>query len=670
MGASPLMSLGMRAMAANYAALQTTGHNIANANVVGFSRQEAQLSTSQGQFTGAGFFGKGVQVDTVSRAHDVFLTREAVASRSFAAADAARLDRLRALEEVFRPGEDGIGSATGQFLNAMSDLASRPGDAATRQVVLGRAQEMAARFSDASAQLDGLQRNVDEGLRAGVADVNALAAGIARVNAQIAGMQGLSQPPNDLLDERDRLIGRLAEQIQITTVPADDGTIGVFFAGGQRLVLGAEAQTLVVTADPEDPSRAAIGLSEFGITRVIDENRIGAGNLAGILRFQNDDLVDARNQLGQLAAAVAWAVNTQQELGMNLHLPAGSVTPLPMFEIGDPEAIPGPNNARNGSGVLLAGVTIGIDDASQLRASDYRVVADPPGQVDRWRVTPLIGGTESYLERDLLTGVLAGTVDGMDIQITGTPSASDTFLLKPVAAASQLTALLRDPRDLAAASRLTATVGGANTGSVGVGLLTVTSPAADPQNTATITFTNGTGAYAWELRDRTTNALVNSGTGTWTPGQTLPPAGGGDINGFSLRLSGMPAAGDTIAVSRTLHPASNNGNALALAALRDSPLVGRVLVGGVPSGGATATDAYAAAMADVGVRVQTAGTAAGISETASRQAETARASQAGVNLDEEAARLLQFQQSYQAAAKVLQVAQSIFDTLLQTAGGR
>ena len=111
-------------------------------------------------------------------------------------------------------------------------------------------------------------------------------------------------------------------------------------------------------------------------------------------------------------------------------------------------------------------------------------------------------------------------------------------------------------------------------------------------------------------------------------------------------------------------PASNNANALAYTALRDAALVAR---GGSGGGASTLTDAYAAAMADIGVRVQGAASGAAISAAVATHAETARSAQSGVDLDEEAARLIHFQQSYQAAAKILQVAQTVFDTLLQAA---
>src|SRR5262245_59011699 len=209
MTASAIMSLGVRAMFANYAGLQTSGHNIANASVEGYSRQQVELQTAIGQFSGAGYIGKGVDVKTITRIYDQFLTREAMTTRSQAQYDSARLDRLQQLEAVFAGGDDGIGQATGAVLNSMVDVANRPQDLAARNVVLGRIGELASRFSSASSQLDDIQAGVTQAQRASVSHINEIAVQIAAINERVALAQGGGQPPNDLLDERDRLLSDL-----------------------------------------------------------------------------------------------------------------------------------------------------------------------------------------------------------------------------------------------------------------------------------------------------------------------------------------------------------------------------------------------------------------------------------------------------------------------------
>ncbi|MEO7855028.1 MAG: flagellar hook-associated protein FlgK [Rubrivivax sp.] len=656
MGASPLMSLGTKAMTANYAALATTGHNIANANVIGYSRQQAELATATGQFTGAGFFGKGVDVSTVSRAHDSFLTREAATSRSLAALDKTRFDLLQQMENVFPTGEMGVGHAAGQFLNSMVDLASRPTDSATRQVVLARATEVADRFAAAGAQLDVLQVGVREDLKATVAQVNQIARSIADLNQSIAAVIGLGQPPNDLLDKRERLISDLSQHLQLSTVAADDGSLAIFIAGGQRLVLGTQTQPLTVEVDPRDATRAALGLSENGFVRVLQDSELGGGAIAGLLRFQNNDLVDARTQLGQMAAALAGKVNEQQSLGLDLGDPPGSGAAI--FSVGAPQALANANNAVNGAGQFVGRINLVITDTTQLAASEYELRADPAGSPGVWQLTRLADG--------LVRNVASGDVlDGMRIDIgPPAPASGDRFLLQPVTrAANGMRRVLDDVRGLAAASPVTASLGSANLGTASVASLRVVSASLNASLDAAFSFTSATGDYSWTLTDRSSNAVVSSGNGVWSAGAPIV------LNGFELQLNGVPRPGDRVDVGKTLYPAVNNGNALAFVQLRDAAIVGRApLSAGGVGGGATITDAYATLMAGVGVRVQGAASASGISTSVANQAELARSSRSGVNLDEEAARLIQYQQSYQAAAKILQIAQSIFDTLLQTTG--
>ena len=658
MSASALMSIATRAMSANYAALQTTGHNIANANTEGYSRQSTVFESSGSQYTGSGFFGKGVDVATVERAHDAFLTSEVLTSKSIAAADDARSTQLKLLENVFPLGESGLGYATTQMFDAFVDVANDPSDSSSRQVALSRAGELATRLRSASDQIDSLQQGVAQDLQISVKQVNSLASQIASLNQKIVAATGAGQTPNDLLDQRDKAISDLSQYLAVTTVDGGDGSKSVFIGGGQMLVLGSQASTLVAMADPYDSSRLQIGVNDSGSVRALSEGLISGGSIGGLLRFQNDDLVDARNQLGQFTAAVTAAVNEQQALGLDGGQPPSAGAAL--FSIGAARVLPASTNTGGSS------VSISVTDASQLQASDYELKRDPALPAGSYTLTRLSDG----MQQTVTDGAV---VDGFQITIgTPAPADNDRFLLQPVARAASGAALaLADPKGIAAASPVSATLGSANTGTASVAALSATAANASAAPlTATITFTNGSGAYDWELRDAS-NSVVRSGSGTWTAGQPIrsdswTPTTPAQAYDWSLELSGVPASGDTLTIGATTSAASNNGNARAMYALRDSALVGRT---GASSGGASATDAYANLLADVGVRVQTATSAAAQSSTVADAAQAALSSKVGVNLDEEAARLLQFQQSYQAAAKILQVAQSLFDTLLQTAGG-
>lgn len=668
-----LLSIGVRAMAASYASMQTTSHNIANANVEGYSRQQTMLATSKGQFTGVGFFGRGVDVAGVQRTQDAFLAREASTAKALSSMDGVRATYLNQLQTVFRTGEQGIGHAISQFFAAMSDLASRPADAATRQVVLARAQDLTLRFRDAGTQLAQLQTTITQELNASVAAVNGLAASIAKVNDDIASARGLGQEPNDLLDQRDRLVSQLSEHVQVTTIAAEDGTLGVFMGGGQRLVLGNVAEKLQRIPDTFDASRSGVAISEGASLRPLAADALGGGRIAGLLQFQDQDLVAGQVMMGQLARALTDAVNRQQELGLNLQPPAGTVASRPLFGFEDStreKVYPAGTNLRDASGSFLHTVDIRVVDASQLKATEYELRADP-NNAGSWLLLRM--PADGSAPRTVLPG---DVVDGVEINFSLAMPASERFRLAPVTrAASGVQRLLTDPLDLAAASPFVAGVSGANTGTAAVDALRMTTPPTDPTGTVTINFTGphptepGKMLYDWQLHD-SGGTLVSGGVGgTWTPGKPIPTAPDADINGFSLDISGVPAAGDLITLSPTPFPANNNGNALSLNRLGTLNLVGLTeLASGEMTGGLSFNETFVAALADVGVRAQGAEAAATISAARASQAEQMRTDKSGVNLDEEAARLIQYQQTYQAAAKVLQIAQSVFAELLKISG--
>ena len=644
---SALMSIGKTAMFANYAALQTVGNNIANANTAGYSRQNTQLADAAGQFTGSGFFGKGVTVSTVARAYDKYLTNQAVGSSAVAAGDAARVDKLKQLENVFPIGSSGVGYASGEFLNSFVDLSNNPADSSARQVVLSQAQELASRFRAAGDRLSALQTGVKQDIATAVANVNSQAQQVAKLNAEIAALRGSGQPPNQLLDQRDALISQIAQTINVTTIEADDGTLGVFIGGGQNLVLGANANTLQAVPDSYDPAKALLTMREGPMNRPIPPDSLAGGSLSGLLKFQNEDLGAANNLLGQMAAAVSGAVNKQQSLGLDLGQPTSPGAPI--FAVGAPRVLAAAGNSGT------AALSFTVNDAAKLQASDYELSFNGSAYtLTRLSDKSAVPGGP-YTPLQLAAGV---QVDGATLQLTGgAANNNDRFLLQPVAVAAQrMQSVLASTRGLAAASPFTGSVDVDNTGTATIASLVAVNPSYNGTLSTAITFTSAAGAFSWSMSDGTT---TTTGTGAWTAGTPIA------LNGFELNLAGVPKSGDKLDVVPTVAVAANNGNALAFARLGSTGIV-------APAGGAgsnaapqTITDAYASALADIGVRVQGGKTAASISGAVAGQAESARANQAGVNLDEEAAKLIQFQQSYQAAAKILQVAQSIFDTMLR-----
>ncbi|MDT7836186.1 flagellar hook-associated protein FlgK [Aquabacterium sp. OR-4] len=640
MSASSLLSLGSQALFAAYRQVQTTSHNIANANTEGYSRQRNIQSTATPQEFGGGFLGRGVTVDTVERASNAFLTDRAASLKSAAASDTVVAGLLSQLEQMFPGGETGLGNAATQIFNSFADLAAAPSDLSARQAVIGRLQDFAALANDTAAHVESLQANVKSDLSGAVNEVNVLAQQLAGLNRQIATATASGHAPNDLLDQRDVLVSRIAEQLDVQTIAADDGSVGVFVATGQTLVLGATANKLSLQEDPYDRSKAGVGVTLNGKLTLLADGFITSGRIGGLLQFQAGDLNEARNRLGQFVAGVSFALNEQQSLGLDLDRQGGSA----LFSVGQPQALPANSNARDGSGAVIGTVDLVIEDASALRASDYLLRVDP-ADGNRFLVTRLADGAGAQA-----VSIANGDVyDGVRISAgASAPAADDRFLLRPLAtAATDLSVALRNPRGLAAASPVVATVSSANQGTMSVAATEIVAPPAAGYGTLTLQFSDDAGNF--DLLD--SDGAVQ-GSGSFQPGQPVL------FDGISLTLAGVPRTGDRIQIAPNLQPSASNGNALSLDALAS-----RTLVGGQISG-----DAYASLFSQIGVRSQGATIAADSASTAFNRATEQLSGETGVNVDEEVARLIQYQQGYQAAAKILQTAQTLLDSVISMVG--
>ena len=669
-----LLNVGARALLANQVALQTAGHNIANVSTAGYSRQTVVLQTVQGQFTGGGYIGKGVDVQTILRNHSELLTRQATAAASVDAGDTVRMDRLRQLQEVFSGGPSGIGASINDMMNALSDVVSSPMDLTARSVALTRMDETAARMRDASQRLDEIGYTVAEQLKGSMIAVNSLARNIAAVNEQIARAKGNGQPANDLLDQRDQLIRELNQHIQTSQVAADDGSVSVFVAGSQPLVLGNKAALLSI----EDPADFGAGSGKKVLTfqqpgsatKVeLNESMLGGGQVAGLLRFQNNDLAEGRNLLGRMAIAISESMNTQNRLGLTLDGNPGENLFAPI-SLG---------NAVTGS-ANTSGVTMGLQvaDPTKLQASSFEIAftGAAAGSVTRHSDNKVL----VFANLGELSTIMGN--NGLALNDGGAPpgafagaAAGDRFLANPmVGAAALLQPLQYSPADLAAANPINAAMGPNNTGTLQLAGLKATglpnppglvlppnaNPAALPPIAGGIQLQFNAGAPStFDVLDRGTNPpTVVAAAQPFISGQPI------NFNGWQMTISGSPKPGDTVTVGNALDPQYGDwykrdaGNARSLMDLRDVQMFD----------GATLSDGFASAMAQVGTRTQSAQYAAELSSAIAANLERDRTAVSGVNLDEEAARLIQFQQAYQASAKMLQIAQNIFDTLIQGLG--
>ena len=650
-----LLNVGSRALLANQAALQTAGHNIANVSTPGYSRQTVVLQTVQGQFTGGGYIGKGVDVQTIQRNHSELLTRQSTAASAVDAGDTVRMDRLRQLQEVFSGGASGIGASINDMMNALSDVVSAPTDLTARSVALTRMDETAARMRDASQRLDEIGYTVAEQLKGSMVAVNSLAKNIAGINEQIARAKGNGQPANDLLDQRDQLIRELNQHIQTSQVAADDGTVSVFVAGSQPLVLGNQAATLSID-DPIDfgagsGKKVLSFLAPGSSTKVeLNESMLGGGQVAGLLRFQNNDLAEGRNLLGRMAIAISESMNTQNRLGLTLNGQPGENLFAPI-SLGNAT----PSNFNTSTATMALTVT----DPTALQASSYTVsfTAGDAGSVTRHSDGKVFSFDGSALPPVTVASVFSA--QGLGVTLSGAVNAGDQFVINSLqGAAAELQALQYSPTDLAAANPVNAAMGATNGGSLQLASLKATGPITQPATGSPVTIAFTAGSPATYSATVPGPPVATIATGNYVSGEKIA------INGWEIALQGAPKSGDTVTVGNATDSQygdwykRDTGNASALMALRDVPMFDN----------ATLADGFASAMAQVGTRTQSAQFAAELSSSIAANLERDRTAVSGVNLDEEAARLIQYQQAYQASAKMIQIAQNIFDTLIQGLG--
>lgn len=649
-----LMNVGSGALMANQIALQTIGNNIANANTAGYSRQTVSMGANFGQDMGYGYVGNGVSVASIVRNYSALLNRQSNTAGSVQAADLARASSLAQMQEAFSGGESGLGAAMNEMLNGFSTVVNAPTDLTARNVVLTRMTELASRFKSASGSLNELEYTNKLQIHNDVTLVNSLANQVAALNGQISRSQASGLMPNDLLDKRDQLVREMNQYVQTSQVDGAYGTVNLFVGGSQALVLGATAGQLSVSESTQYPGSGQLSLyfsKPDSASVELSTSMVGGGEIAGLMKFNNEDLTEGRNLLGRMAQVISTALNAQQSQGLTLSGATGSplfsqITQMPGYT-----AIAGVTASVSFVDTQSTATPKPVLDATAYVASDYQVIFGAGGEVNLVRRSD--GLTRNYAD---VAALSAATVDGLQFNISAAGAQYETILFKPFStAADEMQALVLSPQDLAVSNAVAAKIPPENKGSLQLSGLRVTG--------AGIPGAATTGVEIRFAVDPTTSAVTytasNGATGNYVAGQPIK------IDGWEITLTGTPQAGDSVTVQNAKSQALGDnwkrdaGNATAFLALRDAKLF---------DGGTTLSDGFSTLIAQVGTRTQSAKLAADLSGTIAKNLEAERTSVSGVNLDEEAAKLLQYQQAYQASAKMLQIAQSIFDSMISTVG--
>ena len=617
---SDLLNNGVSALTAYRRALETVSHNIANVSTPGYSRQQTDL---QARPEG------GVEVRQVTRLSDaIVFSRSLTDNSSFSRLDnfqqvASRVDTL------LSNADTGLTKPLQNFFAATDAVASDPSSTAARQGLIAAGNGLASQFKDLQGELNGVNNEINSRVHQAVVDVNNYTTSIADLNSKIVlAQRSNSNPPNDLIDQRDQLITELSSRVGVTTVNQGDGTVNVLTSGGQALVLGNKAQQLSLVPDAYNSGRTeiAIGDNKINVTKQL------TGGLIGGLMDARTQVVDpAQASLGRIAAALAQGFNSQNTQGADLRGNLGGN----FFT--QPAGAAFPATANTGS----AEVAVGYQNSTQLTGDNYILSFDGAA----WQMKNAATGSAVALSgAGTAASPLVGA--GISLQLSGSAAAGDSFRIEPTrSAAGQLAMAISDPAAIAAATPVRAQPVSGNTGGGSIAAPTVLD-ATNPnlQSAVTIQFTsassysiNGAGSYAYN-------------------------AGGNiDVNGWRVAISGAPAAGDSFQVRAAAANSSDNGNARLMSGLSSKQLL--------DGGRSTLSAANTSLVSQNGSVAQQAQFRRDAQQAILTQTQKERDSVSGVNLDQEAADLLRFQQAYQAAAQMMQTANSLFQSLLAVARG-
>lgn len=666
---SGIYSIGVSALQNSQLGLATTSHNIANANTDGYNRQRIIQTSNIATLTGAGYVGQGAHVSTIERIYSSYLAKQVYTAQTSVSELEGYSSSISELNNLLSDADAGLATALEGFFKGVNQVSSDPSSLTTRQSMVSAAETLVARFQSLDAQIDAQYQGVNSQVQGYVTSINSYSQQIATLNKQIIIAESASgQPPNDLYDQRDQLVAELNKLVGVSTTTNSNGSMNVFFGNGQQLVVGTTASSLAVVASSEDPTRLTVGIVNAAGTQELPESVIGGGALAGVLQYRSETLDEVANELGRIAASVALTFNAQHALGQDLlgNIEGDANFVADFFDLGSPSVIANTNNPTGSATVSASFSDPSYSDDgtfyTNLTTSDYRLDYDGTN-LTLTRLSDNVSWSAASVAT-LNTAIAASTEgpQGFTLAASGTFAAGSSYLIQPTRNAAQSIevndTIAADVRQIAVAAPIRTSAGTANTGTATISAGSVatgyTAPAAG--SPVTLTYSSATGgltgfsSYPVTVTVDGVDTTYASGTVPYTNGATL------SFSGISFTISGTPQNGDTFVIAKNTNGVSDNRNALLLAQMQ----TGKTMAGNT----ASFATIYAQMVGSAGNKGSEVKTVLAAQTTLLTEAEDARDSVSGVNLDEEAVKLIEYQQSYQAAAKMLQIASELFDSIL------
>ena len=664
---SDIFSIGLSGLQAAQLGLATSSQNISNASTPGYTVEAPVYEEASGQYTGSGYVGGGVQTATVQRAYSQYLTTALNNAQSTNSAITASYQLATQLNNLIGSPTGGIASSISAVFAGLQTVSTDAADVSSRQSAVSDMQSLADQVNLAAQQYASVRDGINTQLQTAVSQINTYSQQIAQLNTQIAAQSTQGQPPNQLLDQRDQAVANLSQLVGVQVVQNSSG-YSLFLGNGEPLVVGSQNFQLTTVSSPADPSELSVAYQGMpgstGTPTPLSSAALTGGTVGGLLSFRSGTLDPAQAQLGAIVTSFATQVNAQNALGLTLAGAKGGA----LLTVGTPNVI------RNANNTGAATLDASLSDPASPPTDDYALSFDGTN----YTLTDTTTGKAFAPAADVADAVSGS---GLTLTINGAMNAGDSFTIQPTRNALAAFALANpDPSAIAAASPLVGSAASTNLGTGGVTQAVATDPAfVVPSTSTTVTYhaptTGGQPGTLTGFAPGSTVSVTVPGSTTPTTstidanGDATPPVeydpsqgatiaitnpDGTDLSGVSFTLSGQPSDGDQFTLASNVGGTSDGTNALALSNLASSTALSSD----------TLTSAYANYVNGVGNTMGQLKSSSASQTSLVTQLTSSQQSVQGVNLDEEAANLLQYQQLYQANSKVIQTAASLFQTLL------
>ena len=664
---SGIFNIGVSAIQAAQIGIATTGHNISNVNTPGYNRQRAIQEPNIAVMTGSGFIGQGVHVSTVSRMYDSFLEKQVNSAQTSVSELQSYASGIGNINGMLSDVNAGLSPAIQSFFTALQQATSDPTSTTGRQSMVSAAQALTARFRTLEERLAQQYQGVNNQVSSYVSEINSFTAQIAELNQRIiVAESSTQQTPNDLYDQRDYAVSELNKLVKVSVNVNSNGTYGVFIGNGQQLVTDTIVTEMVAMSSSIDSSKTTVGLKSANGVQELPESIVTGGMLGGILNFRSEFLDRTSNDLGRIAASLALTFNAQHALGQDLNGKiqgdAGFVSDF--FTISAPKVIA--SNA-NPPGSPTVSIAYSPPDYSgnfytNLTNSDYRLEYDG-ANVRLTRLTDNVVWTAAGNDPSALNAVMAASTQGpqgFTIDPAAFTAAGTAYTLQPTREAARNLnvnpTMSADVTQLALAAPIRASSSSTNTGNAAISAGSVVNGYTSPASGAPVTLTfNGGNISGFPSFPVT--VTVNGATTSYAA-DPVPYTNGATIsfNGINFEISGSPQNGDTFVIEKNVNGVSDNRNAMLLGQLQtQSTMAGQK---------ASYQGIYAQLVSDAGSKGREVQVTLDAYQSLLQQSQDDRNALSGVNLDEEAANLLRYQQAYQAAAKMLDIGTRVFESIL------